>query len=86
MVLIESSQKNRLFKKNALKSNFGCESYSLFKKGKNGNQRATWQVEDGPRGDAPPNSAYNLTFKYVTYEESDFYRISENHFYNEVTL
>jgi hypothetical protein len=38
---------------------FGCESYALLKKGINGNQRAMWQVEVGPRGDTPPN---NLTF------------------------
>ena len=43
----------------ALKIDFGCESYALFKKGINDNQRVTWQVEVGPRGDNPPN---NLTF------------------------
>jgi hypothetical protein len=37
--------------------------YYLFTKGINGNRRATWQVEFGPRGDAPPNCAYKLTFK-----------------------
>jgi hypothetical protein len=56
--LMESSRKNRLFKKNTLKTNFGCESYALLKKIINGNQRAMWQVEVGPCGDAPPS----LTF------------------------
>jgi hypothetical protein len=59
MVWMERSRKNRLFKKKTLKTDFGCESYALLKKGINGNQRATWQVEVGPRGDTPPN---NLTF------------------------
>jgi hypothetical protein len=52
MVWIENSKKNRLFKKKALKTNFGCEFYTLLKKSINGNQRATWQVEYGPCGDA----------------------------------
>jgi hypothetical protein len=47
----------------ALKTDFGCESYAFLKKGINGNQRAMWEVEVGPRGDAPPNCSYNLTFK-----------------------
>ena len=29
-------------KKTALKTNFGCESYAILKKGINGNQRTTW--------------------------------------------
>jgi hypothetical protein len=60
MVWMERSQKHRLFKKMRLKMNFICESYSLLKKCTNGNQRATWQVEVGPHGDAPPSN--NLTF------------------------
>jgi hypothetical protein len=44
---MESSQKNRLFKKNGTENDFRCESYALFKKGINGNQSATWQVEVG---------------------------------------
>jgi hypothetical protein len=34
-----------------LKTNIGCESYTLFEKGINGTQGATWQVEVGARGD-----------------------------------
>jgi hypothetical protein len=48
---MESSQKNRPFKKKTLKTNFKCESYVIFKKGLNGNQSATWQVEVSPRDD-----------------------------------
>lgn len=48
-----------------LKTNFGCESYALLKKkGINGNQRAMWQVEVGPRGDNPPNNL-NFTNKFL---------------------
>jgi hypothetical protein len=51
---MDSSQKNRLFKKMALKTDFRCESYALLKKDINGNKRVMWQVKDGPHGDAPP--------------------------------
>jgi hypothetical protein len=51
---------NRLFKKNALKTNFRCESYSLLKKGINGNQRSIWKAKVGPHGDTPPSN--NITF------------------------
>jgi hypothetical protein len=51
---MERYRKNRLFKKMALKTYFSCESYALLKKCINGNQRSTWQVKFGPRGDAPP--------------------------------
>jgi hypothetical protein len=54
MVWMERSRKNRLFKKMALKTDFGCESYVILKKSINGNQRTTWQVENGPHSDAPP--------------------------------
>jgi hypothetical protein len=53
------SKKIGFFKRTALKTGFGCESYALLKKGINGNQRATWQVKVGPCGDTPPN---NLIF------------------------
>jgi hypothetical protein len=56
---METSRKVRLFKKSALKTNFGCESYVLLKKCININQISMWKVEVGPRGDNPPN---NLTF------------------------
>jgi hypothetical protein len=46
---------------------FGCESYALLKKGINGNQRAMWQVEVGPCGDAPP---------YLTFPISSLLQIS----------
>jgi hypothetical protein len=61
-------------KKMALKMDFRCESYALFKKGINGNQSATWQVEVGPHGDGCTmrwlskknhffsNFSYKLTF------------------------
>jgi hypothetical protein len=52
-----------LFKKMTLKMDLGCESYAFLKKGINDNQRTTWQVEFGPRGDSPPNYAYKLNFK-----------------------
>jgi hypothetical protein len=58
MVWMESSRKNRLFKKMTLQIDFGYESYALLKKGINDNQRDTWQVGVGPRGDALPNCAY----------------------------
>jgi hypothetical protein len=54
MVFKKRSQKIGCLKKTTLKTDFGCESYALWKKGINGNQRATWQVEVGPRSDAPP--------------------------------
>jgi hypothetical protein len=41
-------------KNTALKMNFGCEIYALFKNNINNNQRVTWKVEVGPRGDDPP--------------------------------
>jgi hypothetical protein len=36
------SKSYAVFKKMALKTDFGCESYVLFKKGINGNQMTTW--------------------------------------------
>jgi hypothetical protein len=60
MVWMERSRKSKMFKKMALKTNFRCESYALLKKDINDNQRATWQVEVGQRGDTPPSN--NLTF------------------------
>jgi hypothetical protein len=55
----------------ALKMDFGCEIYALLKKHKR-NQKSTWQVEVGTRGDTPPN---NLTFtnKFL-YEVTHFYK------------
>jgi hypothetical protein len=58
---MESSRKNRLFKKMALKMDFRCEIYSLLEKNINGNQRATWQVEVHPRGDAPPYETFPIS-------------------------
>jgi hypothetical protein len=44
----------------------------FLKKNINGNQRATWQVEVGPRGDTPP---INLTFtNNFLYEVTHFYK------------
>jgi hypothetical protein len=52
--LDENNLKNVLFQKTTtLKTNFGCESYALLKKGINGNRRTTWKVEVGPRDDTP---------------------------------
>jgi hypothetical protein len=46
--------------------------YALLKKGISGNQRATWQVEVGSRGDTPTN---NLTFtNKLFYEVTHFYK------------
>jgi hypothetical protein len=48
---MESSRKIRQFKKMALKTDFKCQSYVIFKKGIKGNQSVTWKVEVGPCGD-----------------------------------
>jgi hypothetical protein len=45
------SKKLVVSKKMALKTNFECESYSIFKKDINGNQSAMWKVEVAPCGD-----------------------------------
>jgi hypothetical protein len=70
----------------APETDFGCESYALLKKGINYNQRATWKVEYGPCGDAPPylNFPIRSLLNELLYEVTHFYRIRMNHFYNEV--
>jgi hypothetical protein len=65
MVWMESSRKNRLFKKKTLKTEFGYGSHSILKKGINGNQRESWQVEVGPCGDIPPSNKLAFTDKLL---------------------
>jgi hypothetical protein len=45
----------------ALKMDFGCESYAHVKKSINDTQKATWKVEVGPGGDAPPYLTFPIT-------------------------
>jgi hypothetical protein len=44
-----------------LKTDFRCESYVILKKGINRNQRAMWQVEVGPHGDASTYLALSIS-------------------------
>jgi hypothetical protein len=72
-----------------------------YKKDIKNNQSAMWQVEVGPHGDgctmillskfffpSLSNFSYKLTFTNMLplYEVTQFYKISENDFYNEVTV
>jgi hypothetical protein len=54
-----------LLKNNGTENDFECESYALLKKYINGNQRATWKIEIGPRGDTPPSNDLNFTNKLL---------------------
>jgi hypothetical protein len=65
-ILMESTRKNRLLKKMALKTNFGCESYVLLKRCIKGNQRVTWQLEVGSCSDAPPYLTFLISSLLTT--------------------